>query len=241
VAYTNVNTININSAVSVNTIYGPDTVDRATAFNGLTAKERFVQALYLDELGRAGAVVELDSWVGVLNANSAAAVASGIAHSPEAADHLVKTWYQTFLGRSAGSGEELGFANALVHGATEESVLSGVLGGAEFFNHAQTLIASGTPQQRFVQSLYKLLLGRMGSAAEVAGWVGLLPQQGQQGVAMSILQSQECRTGLVEAYYNVLLHRPDDPGGLHSAVFSNQDALTIRINMEASAEFFSNG
>jgi hypothetical protein len=144
VTYTNVNSSNIIGAGSVNTICAPDTADRATAFTGLTAQERFVQALYLDELGRAGAKSELDAWVQVLNSNSANQVAFDIAHSEEAADHLVKTWYLTFLGRAAGNGEELGFVNALLAGASEESVLSGIVGGTEFFNRAQTLVAAGT-------------------------------------------------------------------------------------------------
>jgi hypothetical protein len=241
VTYTSVTTTNINGAGSINTIYGPDTADRTTAFTGLTAQERFVQALYLDELGRAGSVSELNSWIPVLNANSAAVVAGDIAHSGEATDHLVKTWYQTYLGRTAAGGEEQSFVNSLLQGASEEVVLSRILGSSEFFNHALTLVASGTPQERYVQALYQLLLGRTGGTSEVAGWVSALPQMGEIGVALNIVQSQECRTDLVEGYYNVLLHRPADLPGLEGWVFSGQDALTIRVGIEASAEFFTNG
>src|SRR5437667_3141 len=65
-----------------------------------TPAEGFVQALYRDELGRAGSASELDVWVVALNApgGSQAAVAAGIENSPEARDHLVKSWYVTFLG-----------------------------------------------------------------------------------------------------------------------------------------------
>src|SRR5207237_4258615 len=62
VQYTNTQTTNVNAAAAVNAIAGPDTADRATAFAGLSADERFVQALYLDELGRAGGKAELDGW-----------------------------------------------------------------------------------------------------------------------------------------------------------------------------------
>ena len=51
ISYANVSTINLDNAGAVNAIAGPDTADRATAFVGLTAQERYVQALYLDELG----------------------------------------------------------------------------------------------------------------------------------------------------------------------------------------------
>jgi hypothetical protein len=241
VTYSNVTTTNLNSAGSVNTISGPDTADRPTAFTGLTAPERLVQALYLDELGRPGSLSELNGWVAVLDANSATVVAGDIAHSAEATDHLVQTWYQTFLGRTASNGEELSFVNSLLGGASEEVVLSSILSSPEFFSHAQTLVASGTTQERYVQALYQLLLGRTGGTAEVAGWVGALPQLGESGVAVNIVESQECRTDLVEGYYNGLLHRPADLTGLQNWVFSGEDALTIRIGIEASAEFFTNG
>ena len=124
VTYSNVGTINIDGAAAVNAIADPDTADRATAFNGLSANERFVQALYLDELGRAVAQSELDSWVAVLNGlDGATAVASDIEHSFEAQDHLVKSWYVNYLGRPAVAGEELGFVNLLQQGQTEERVL----------------------------------------------------------------------------------------------------------------------
>ena len=138
VAYANVTTTNIDNAASVDAIAGPDTADRAAAFTGLTAQERFVQALYLDELGRAGSTEELDGWVGVMNAGGTQAnVAADIQHSLEAADHLVKSWYVAYLGRQAGGGEELDWAAMLQQGQTEEQVLSDILAGPEFYNRAR--------------------------------------------------------------------------------------------------------
>ncbi len=43
----------------------------ADPFAGLTTQERFVQALYLDVLGRAGSTAELDSWVVLFNEDRA--------------------------------------------------------------------------------------------------------------------------------------------------------------------------
>ena len=55
--------------------------DRNAAFAGLSAPQHFVQALYLDELGRAGSVAEVDGWLPVLNGfNGQTAVAQDIAH-----------------------------------------------------------------------------------------------------------------------------------------------------------------
>jgi hypothetical protein len=219
------------------------TVTTNTASTGLSAQERFVQALYLDELGRAGSQAELDGWVnGALEApgGSQQAVAAGIADSPEARDHLVKTWYQTYLGRTANGTEEQGWVNALAS-QSEEQVLSGILASPEFYDRAQTLGFGDRADGNYLRALYQVLLNRTASSAEVAGWVNALPELGTQGVALGFLQSQEFRTDQVEGYYNALLHRPADPAGLNNWVMSNLDMHTVRLGFEASPEFFANG
>jgi hypothetical protein len=208
----------------------------------MSAQERFVQALYLDELGRAGSLGELDGWVAALNGpgGSQALVAAAIVGSFEARDHLVKGWYQTFLGRQAQNGEEQVWVN-LLQTQTREQVLSQILGSAEFATRAQTLVPPGTANQQYVQSLYLLLLNRTGSSGEVAGWVSALPQLGRQGVALFFLQSQEYRAIQVGNAYSALLHRPPDAVGVNGWVLSKLDLANIRIGFEASAEFFKNG
>src|SRR5207247_2514913 len=67
VSYSGVQAINLNNTTSVSTFAGPNTASRTTAFVGLTAQERYIQALYLDVLGRAGSVGELDGWLTALN------------------------------------------------------------------------------------------------------------------------------------------------------------------------------
>jgi hypothetical protein len=112
---------------------------------------------------------------------------------------------------------------------------------AQFFNHAQTLAPAGTAQERYVEALCLLLLNRSASINEITGQVNLLGAIGQAGIALEFLTSREFRTDLVEAYYNVLLHRPSDPAGRNNWVFSGIDAATMRVDLEATAEFFTNG
>jgi hypothetical protein len=205
-----------------------------------------VQALYLDELGRAGDVnnpVDAGFWVNALvnHTLSPAAVAALVARSAEARTHLVRGWYQTYLGRQAQGGEEQGWVSLLLQGATEEQVVSGILGSGEFFNRAQTLSGSGTPAERYVKALYQLLLGRPGSAAEVTGWVNALPQLGRPGVALGFLASAEYRTVLFTGYYESRLHRPPDAGGLAGWVNSALDTSSVRTGLEASPEYFAVG
>jgi hypothetical protein len=257
-SYSDFDTVNINDTPAVIALVGPDTRDRGstaserggTAFTGgnanLSPKEQFVQVLYLDELGRASSRAELDLWLPLLSAvdNSSQGeqqrflVAQAIAGSVEARDHLVKSWYVSFLGRQAQGGEEQGFVNLLGSGQSEEQVLSTLLSSTEFFNRAQTLVAGSDANANYVQALYQLLLDRSASPGEVTN---LARAGGRQAMALVVLQSQEFRTDQFEGYYNALLHRPADPTGLNGWVMSNLDMGSVRIDFEASPEFFSNG
>jgi hypothetical protein len=247
-SYTHITGLNLNNARAVDAFSGPDTADQGTALPpSLTAQERFVQGLYLDALGRVGSKAELDAWAklfnqaGLTQTQAQQTIAARIEGSAEGRDHLVKSWYLTYLGRQAMNGEEKGWVNLLLAGQTEEQVLSRILGSTEFYQHAQTLSSSGTGSERFAQALYLLLLHRAGSSAEVARWVGALAGLGRHGLALGLLHTTEYRTDLFEGYYNALLHQPDNPGGLRGWVFSNLDMGSVRLGFEASPEFFANG
>ncbi|HLN28813.1 MAG TPA: hypothetical protein VK395_13795 [Gemmataceae bacterium] len=204
----------------------------------LTGLEPFVNALYLQELGRSGSNSELDSWLPLLHQpGGQAAVANDIATSAEARDYLVKGWYLTYLGRPAAGNEEQVWVKDLLAGETEEQTLSAILGSTEFLNHAQTVIATGTSQERLVEAFYKLLLNRTGSATEVSSWVAALPQLGQQAVAAQFLATPEYRTDLVQGYYTALLDRTAEQAGLEFWESSNLDATMIRDGIESSNEF----
>jgi hypothetical protein len=243
VGFTNFQATNVNNAASVNTFYGPRTADRDSALSGLTAQERFVQALYLGALGRVGSRPELDGWASNLTApgGAQALVASGIERSPEARGHLVRTWYQTYLGRTPQNDEELRWVTSLLQGESEENVLGSILSSPEFYNRAQSLVIRGTGDERYVQALYQVLLNRPGSALEVAGWVNALPMLGLGGVASGILSAREFRSDLIEAIYNALMHRPSDAPGLSGWLSSGLDATALRVAFEAGPEFFQVG
>lgn len=226
------------------------------AYIGLNANQKFVQALYIRELNRQGSVAELNSWVAVLTGpgGSQALVANNIARSAEARNQLVTLWYKTYLGRTPTNNEQAGFVNQLVaQGKTEETVISQIVGSLEFYNRAQTLIPSGTSDQRFVQACYNVYLGRNGSAAEISGWVNRIPSAGIQGVALQMITDTvpptpnvppqhragfEYRLYLFQQYYNVLLHRVADNSPLITAADSGADQCTVRVAIESSNEFF---
>jgi hypothetical protein len=247
VGYAAVGMMSISNTAGVNASAGPDTQDRAKAFAGLTAAERAVQALFLDALGRAGAPAERDFWVALLPPGATSlsqAVVSGIENSAEARDHLVQSWFLSYLGRPALNEEEQLFVQLLSSGQSEEQVLSAMLGSNEFYARAQTVIDSGTPDERFVQALMLNLWNRAGSPEEVASLVSLLPQVGRAGVALTLLESPEFRTAQFEGYYNALLHRPHtsaEAASFAALVDSGIDIRSARFIFETSAEFFDHG
>jgi sarcosine oxidase gamma subunit len=242
VTFTGIERFNLNNAAGISTFYGPDTADR-DQLAGLSDDRRFVRVLFLNALGRAGTLNELDAWVNVLksNPNGASLVAAGIEGSAEGRHHLVRTWYQTYLGRQAQNNEEQPWVNLLLAGQSEEATLSSILGSQEFLNRAQTLVGTGTTNERFVQALYLLLLNRTASAGEVASHLAILSSAGRDGDARGFLSSGEFRTYLVDVYYETLLHRLSDPSGLNAWLNSGIDAFGIRLSFDASGEFFSHG
>ncbi len=84
----------------------------------------------------------------------------------------------------------------------------------------------------YVQSLYKAVLGRVGSNGEVDSWlVRMNSGLDKPGVAFNFVNSPEHRTDQVDAYYEEFLHRAADPA---SAVWVK--ALMAGVSEESIAE-----
>ncbi len=221
----------------------------STAALVLTPNQRFVQALYIDDLHRVATLAELNGWVAILTGpgGSQRVVVSDIVSSFEYRDDLVKSWYLNYLGRPATGGEEDIWAN-MMPDYTQEDVLSQFLSSTEFYDRAQTIFDTGSADENYVYTLYLVLFNRSASSAEITSQLEVLPGLGYQGLVMSFLQSAEWRTDLITGYYNNLLHRPPDAGGLSYWVNLSQgaehmlvDAASILVDFEATSEFFTNG
>ena len=200
----------------------------------------FIQSLYQVRLSRPAAQSEIGFWLQVLIQQGVQAVVNGIENSQEAFTRLVQGFYVHFLGRQTSGGEEHGWVNALVHGATEEQVIGGIAGSPEFRMRANSMFTTGTADERFVRALYQLLLNRTASASEVQGWTPGTGQVQASATVFGFLNSREFRTDVVSAYYISLLHRPSDPVGLESWVASKFDLGAIRAGFLGSTEFVQN-
>jgi hypothetical protein len=201
-----------------------------------------IDELYHERLDRNAAATEVASWKNILHgAAGLNGVVRGIEESAEARTQRVKHFYSKLLGREAGGGEEQVFVNGMMQGATEEQIVAGILASAEFNTRAQSLIGSGTADERFVQALYQLVLNRPASSSEVAGWVNALNSLGRSGVALAFVESREFRIEMVTAFFTTLLHRQPDQGGLDFWISVNAGLEQIREGFMSSPEFHGNG
>jgi hypothetical protein len=215
--------------------------------NNITSEDQdpddmFIEELFEMRLGRLADTEGLAFWKQVLHGPlGRLAVVQGIEESAEARTQLVHTWYQRFLGRDAMGGEEQGWVNMLLHGASEEAVLSGILGSPEFFQRAQTLFNTGNANANFISALDLLLLNRDADDNGLNFFSNALATMNTQQVAMIFLQSGEFRSDTVGEFFQNLLHRGSDDQGLAHWVDSRLDLTQIREGFEAADEFFANG
>jgi hypothetical protein len=94
----------------------------------------------------------------------------------------------------------------------------------------------------FVKGLFNDFLGRDGSAAELDGWVSLLPTKGQAGVATAIIHSNEALNFAVVGFYQKFLNRTPQGGEQNGFVSELAGGSTEELVIDqilSSAEFAS--
>lgn len=99
-----------------------------------------------------------------------------------------------------------------------------------------------SPNNAFVQNLYRIYLGRTATAGEMTSWANLIPSIGQAGVANGIVRSTESLTRIVNEFYIEYLGRTGDAGGLASWVSQLQSGVSltkVEAGFVASAEYLS--
>jgi hypothetical protein len=212
--------------------------------NFAAADDAYVQKLYQTILGRTGSPFEVAGWVTALQgAVGPAGVAAGFEHSAEARARLVESWYSTYLGRVPATAEVQAWVGAMMSGATEEEVQADILGSNEFFFRVNSRTIAGDPSQKYVQSLFALLLGRAPSSSELQSVLTLLSTEDRSTLALGFLYSAEHRADVICAYYVDLLHRTTLPSTqeVDGWVNSGLSLVDVRSAFEGSQEFFVNG
>jgi hypothetical protein len=214
-----------------------DNIAVEVAASNLTGNAAIVQSLFVQFLHRAGDTTnpqDAGGWVSLLDHGTPlSTVANGVIRSPEALGWQVEGLYQRLLGRDAAASEQAAWAFQIQHGQTLESVNEQILDSAEYQGRFSS-------DKDLVQSLYRALLHRDGSDAEVAGWLAPLPTVGRAGVVQGFVTSLEFRTDEIGDDYNQLLHRSPSAAEVAGWLAAQMDALTMNVLFAASPEFQTN-
>jgi peptidoglycan hydrolase-like amidase len=172
---------------------------------------KFVDALYLDFLGRPADPAGRDGWAGALATGSLSrqGVAMGLASTDEWLGHVVDGLYAQFLRRGPDPSGRAYWIAALRQGVPVANIAAGLLASDEYYSRFGSSTDDG-----WVASVYVDVLGRQASASERDGWVRAVRSAGRANTAVALYQSAESRSARVQNLYLALLGRPADPTGL---------------------------
>jgi hypothetical protein len=205
-----------------------------------TPAATYAAGLYEAVLGRAASAAEVAAAAGWTAAQTPAVrqqEALAFLGSDEYLGQLVERDYATFLGRSSGASDAAGvatFVAQLKGGVSANQVAVEFLTSAEFNqDHADNT--------GFVQTLFRDVLGRAGTDAEVANYLRLL-QGGtsRAAVAAGFVNSPENAQDTVTALFAQYLQRAPDAGGETGYVaqlLSGANTSLIAAEILASGEF----
>jgi hypothetical protein len=233
------------SATGTNVIVGsplPSSVTLTTTNITRTdtdADDMLIDELFSLRLNRIPASSELAFWRNVLAQSGMGGVATGIEESMEALTLKARHFYERYLGREAKNGEEQFWVHLLARGETEEQVLANFLSSKEFFDRAQTLVTTGTPDQRWIGALYQLVLNRPPSSSELSYWMTQLGGSTRTSVALQFAESLEFRGEMLATFFSALLNRDPDDAGMHFWLNSPDSLEQMRTGFESSEEFAS--
>jgi trimeric autotransporter adhesin len=188
----------------------PPPASSACAGTGQSTNADFVCRLYEDLLHRAPDTAGETAWLQVLQGGaSRTEIAEDILVSAEYRQDLVAGDYDHVFGHPAPSASLGPWLTHLDNGASDQSVLAGMLGSDAYY-----ATSGGTPAG-FIRALYKLLLGRSVDASGLAFWESQLSSGAtRSSVALGILSSVEYSRDFVATQYERLLGRAPQPGEL---------------------------
>ena len=173
----------------------------------------FVEDLYHDILGRLGADAEVAYWAGQLaHGEPRQAVAAFFSTSQEVYGRNVDADYQKLIGHAADPGGRAYWVSALGGGGYDEQLLAS-LGGTSVYYAGH----GGGTDKGFITALYRDLLGRTPTAAELNGWLAGGPITDRAAVARVVAFSHEHHLAVVAApatgWYPLYLGRPAETAG----------------------------
>lgn len=144
--------------------------------------------------------------------------------------------YREVLGREP---EPLGAANWLIQIKLGRATVDDVQ--RRFFDSQEFVNRSGGTTEGYVAAMYRAILGRDATAAEVQSWVAKYQVKGRGWVVDQIWFSTEAAKNRAGAYYRVFLQREPDSAGLANwaTVLLTQGEGAVRTGIAGSQEYRS--
>ncbi|WP_321311518.1 DUF4214 domain-containing protein [Halarcobacter sp.] len=208
-----------------------------TTSNTSTKKQTFIERFYQNILNRSADTGGMNTWLDVIQNQSAAKVALGFFQSQEfinlglSNEEFVDILYQTLFDRVADSGGRDIWLNQLNNGTSRIEVIYGFLNAQEFKNLADSFgvtqirdIDQITEVPGYVNRFYNLVLNRSADEVGFNDWVSQLRAGTKAGgdIAKGFFNSQEyMQRGLddstfLDICYRAFFNREADAGGKNS-------------------------
>jgi subtilisin family serine protease len=202
-----------------------------------TPTQAYVTSVYRRLFGRAPDPTGLATWTTALTTGTPrGAVADAITSSTEYRSRLITASYRSYLGRNPDPQGLDHWLRMMASGMTIQQMEGGFVASPEYYQRA------GSTPQAWVRQLYRDVLGRSASTAEVQHWVDVLARGGSRsGVAMGFLLSTEHLTTVIDGHYQHLLGRSIDPVGRAGWVTAIQQGTRVEVviaGIIASAEYW---
>jgi len=202
-----------------------------------TEAQAVVKALYSDLLGRPADSVGLAGWTGLLERGvGQSALVASLTKSGEYVQRRVRNAYldKDVLNRPVDAVGLAAWSREILAGRVSvDDVQRRLYYSQEFY------VRSGLTPGGFVANLYKSILGRTASSAEVASGALKVNQLGRARVADSIWLSMEAAMHRADGYYQLFLNRVPDRAGQQAwanLLLSNGEGA-VRVGMAGSGEY----
>lgn len=213
-------------------------VDRTSSCAGPVdaAADSFVTAAHHDLLGRAPTATQLAEGVNLLDSGATrSAYLTRLTTSDEWLGAIVTDLYQSTLGRAPDASGLAYWVGTLRSGRYSVAQVAASFYASPEYHGG---LGGGT-DATWVADLYEEILGRPGTAGDVAYWTSQIAPRGRWWVARQLYDSLESRRARVTDLYEHLLGRAPDAAGL--AFWADRVATTgdlaLARDLAASAEY----
>ena len=190
------------------------TVDVVPLLVGLTPTQRYVQRTYLQILQRVATTAELNQWTTYLDQaptdlKRRTQLVDNLSATDAARTLLLQAWFISYAGRSATPAEITSWLATFRSVSNPLTVQQRFLNSPPVYNAMQTYVTTGTPDQRYISGLWRLLVdpGTPTSASTLDYWMKQQTQLGRAKMTANMLGHLSYVTNQSQAFTQLINQR----------------------------------